>query len=244
MDKKTVKQLNWVNKEFYLKTQEYFNRTRQFYWEGWEKLLPYLQGRSLKVLDVGCGNGRFGKFLKERLMKAKIEYVGMDNNEYLLKQAKLNIPDRKLIKQDVLKKWKLGKKKFDVIVIIALLHHIPGFENRVKLLKRAKKYLKKDGLIILALWRFSKSRRLREKIIPWQKFKKIINQDINLKQLESGDYILDWKKGPTAYRYNHVVDKQELKKLLKQTGLKVIESFIADGKDGRGNKYVILKPVT
>ena len=39
-----------LNEKFYLKTQSYFNRSRQFPWPGWQKLLVYLQGSSLKVI--------------------------------------------------------------------------------------------------------------------------------------------------------------------------------------------------
>jgi SAM-dependent methyltransferase len=239
MDKKTVRQLNRVNKEFYLQSQEYFNRTRQYYWSGWEKLLPYLKGKSLKALDVGCGNGRFGKFLKENIKK--VDYTGIDNNEYLLKQAKKNVAGAKLIKQDVLEKWRIGNQKFDVIAIIALLHHVPSFENRVKLLQKAKKHLMKNGVIILTLWQFNKLKRLREKIVPWNEFKKLTDLDIDLNQLEKNDYIFDWKKGPTAYRFIHLIEEKELNQILQRLNMQLVADFEADAKEGRGNRYIILK---
>jgi len=240
MDKKTIRQLNRVNKEFYLQSQEYFNRTRQYYWSGWEKLLPYLQGKSLKVLDVGCGNGRFGKFLKENIKN--IDYIGIDNNEYLLKQAKKNVAGSKLIKQDVLQAWRLGKEKFDLVVMIGLLHHIPGFENRVKILRKAKDSLKENGLIILTVWQFNKLKRMTRKIVPWQKFKKLTKINVDVKNLEKNDYIINWKKGPTAYRFVHLIDEEEVDQILKRLNMQLVADFEADAKKGQGNRYIILKP--
>ena len=93
MDKKTADRLKALNHKFYQKTQVYFNRSRQHFWVGWEKLLPYLQGSTLKVLDLGCGNGRFGKWLMER--GKTIDYTGIDENQFLLKQAKTDLPQVK-----------------------------------------------------------------------------------------------------------------------------------------------------
>ena len=231
MDKKTAGKLNQINQDFYLKVQEYFNRTRQYYWRGFEKLLPYLanlQGDSLKVLDVACGNGRFGKFLAEK--ERKIKYTGIDNNQYLLDQAQKDLPKAKLIKQDIFDKWQV-KDKYEVIVLLGILHHIPGFENRVKILLRAKKKLKK----------FDKSRKYTRRVINWGEFNQNSKIKINLDELEKGDKIIDWKRGATAYRYVHVTSKIELAKMIDRLQMTKTKEFLADGEENKGNKYVILK---
>ncbi len=238
MDNKTIKILNWINKEFYLKTQEYFNRTRRFYWQGWEKLLPYLQGRSLRILDVGCGNGRFGKFLEENIKS--VDYVGIDNNQYLLNEAKKTVKQGKLINQDILEKWPI-KDKFDLIVFFGVLHHIPGKDRRLKLLEKTKSYLKPGGLLVFSNWHFKKFKRFNSYVISWKEFKERNKLKLDLKQIEKNDYILDWKKGVTAYRYVHLVDDQEIKWLVSKLEMELVETFTADGKQGQGNKYVILR---
>jgi tRNA (uracil-5-)-methyltransferase TRM9 len=141
-----------LNEKFYLKTQEYFNRSRQAPWDGWEKLLPHLQGETLKVLDLGCGNGRFGIWLTKH---RKIEYTGLDNNQYLLDAAREKLPGAKLIKQDILKPWGL-KDKFDLVAILGVMHHLPQ-SDRLSLLKRAAARLKLSGILFLSLWEFNKS---------------------------------------------------------------------------------------
>ena len=42
-----------------------------------------------KVLDLGCGNGRFYDFFKKR----KVDYVGIDNSERMIEIAKEKHPE-------------------------------------------------------------------------------------------------------------------------------------------------------
>ncbi|MFC1627161.1 class I SAM-dependent methyltransferase [Patescibacteria group bacterium] len=225
MDKKTVDKLNQLNKEFYLKTQEYFNRTRQYYWKGWGKLLPYLprrqadlQGQALKVLDVGCGNGRFGKFLIEN--DFDIKYVGIDSNQYLLDEAKKAVLDGSFINQDLLDDWQI-KGKFDLIAISGVLHHFKP-EKAAKILKKAVKKIKGKGVLFLSFWQFDKAKDAKK-----------------LKDLENNDYIVDWQKGVKAERYCHLYKDEEINKLLKNVKLKKLKDYQDDG----SNKYIILKQV-
>ena len=180
------------------------------------------------MLDVGCGNARFGKFLEENGLK--IEYMGMDNNQYLLDKVGKKLPQAELINQDILKTWKV-KDRFDLIVFFGVLHHVPGFENRIRILKTAKNHLKRGGLLIFTLWQFKNIERLKKKIVKNHKFK----------NLEENDYILKWEKGRKANRYCHFVDKEELKKMLSELKMELIDEFEADAKEGSGNKYIILK---
>lgn len=202
-----------LNRDFYLKTQEYFNRSRQSPWSGWQKLLPYLprrqaglQGVSLKVLDLGCGNGRFGIWLSKH---RQIDYTGLDNNQYLLDQ----IPFGRLIKQDITKPWNL-KEKFDLVAILGVMHHLPE-KHSLPLLKRAVANLKPGGILFLSFWEFDPSKG---------------------KPLGNNDYLLPWKLGVTAERYCHLYSGQEIKKLLQTLKLKLLADFRAD----TNNRYLIL----
>lgn len=75
MDDATIRRLNAINREFYRITAEVFDQTRGQPWPGWEQVLAYIGADAQKrvptmllVLDVGCGNGRFGVFLAKSLM--------------------------------------------------------------------------------------------------------------------------------------------------------------------------------
>ena len=244
MDNKTAKLLNQINTGFYKQAQEYFNRSRKFSWAGWERL-PGLLGEKteLQMLDIACGNGRLGKFLIKSMPKTKIKYWGMDNNQYLLRQARKAIAKAKLIKTDVLQPWKLGKEKFDLITIMGFLHHVAGLENRVKLLKQAKDRLRDNGLLVFTIWQFDASKRLSRKIVSWEEFKQKSKLKIDLKQLEKNDYILDWKSGMRGFRYCHLIDQTELKQLIKGLKMKLYAMFVDDSKEKIGNEYVVLEKV-
>lgn len=206
-----------LNRDFYLKTQLYFNISRQSPWPGWQKLLPYLRGRTSKVLDLGCGNGRFGIWLSKY---RKIDYTGLDNNQYLLDQ----VPFGHKINQDITKPWPI-KNQFGLIVLIAVIHHIPTRAARLKILLRAKKLLLPNGLLVFTVWHFNKLKRF---------------QNQTIKKLPGNDYILDWRRGMTAKRYIHLFDDAEISWLIKKLKMKLLADYVADGRQGQSNRYLIL----
>src|SRR5689334_4959803 len=101
MDATTIARLNQINREFYRIAAEDFDETRGESWPGWERLLPYLRAPLSVVLDVGCGNGRFGMFLQENIVGAQIlaplqpmiVYHGVDSNTTLLRHAHATLQD-------------------------------------------------------------------------------------------------------------------------------------------------------
>src|SRR3990167_4678759 len=104
MKSSTIRQLNEFNAKFYQLTAEEFSKTRGFYWQGWKELLPILQhmvkGKAqFKVLDVGCGKGRFGEFLFRTVAKKKLVYHGLDNSEALLDAARQKLEPLKFEKE-------------------------------------------------------------------------------------------------------------------------------------------------
>lgn len=88
--------LNNLNKAFYRKMARSFSETRQNPWSGWYPLLDAVNsflaptfissGEPLAVFDLGCGNGRFEKFLLENLC-VPFSGVGVDSDEQLLHDA-------------------------------------------------------------------------------------------------------------------------------------------------------------
>ena len=63
----TAEQLSRITSEFYAQQAQSFSATRQMPWQGWQQCLnampQLLSGEKPSVLDVGCGNLRFARYL-------------------------------------------------------------------------------------------------------------------------------------------------------------------------------------
>lgn len=181
MKPETILQLNQLNQRFYQITAEEFSKTRSFYWQGWKELLEPLKkiGQNhpqLKVLDIGCGNGRFGEFLWKEKVHKKFIYHGADNSKELLAFAEKRLAEYKFEKQlfyldviDALINNKLDEvlpqKKYQVITLFGVLHHIPSFKLRKKLIDAIAEHLTNDGVFVFTAWRFLNEKRFEKKQI-------------------------------------------------------------------------------
>jgi SAM-dependent methyltransferase len=151
---------------------ERFSRARQDVWPEFDFLFKNAKG---KVLDLGCGNGRFYEKLKHT------DYTGLDISDKLI-----GIAQKKYGKE----KFKVGsaldmpflEKEFDLIYSFALLHHIsPENHNRFK--EEVKRVLKEGGVFILTVWNLSKKRG-KEILIPWFGLKEQYFYSFTLEELE------------------------------------------------------------
>lgn len=95
------------------------------------------------VLDVGCNYGLLGK----KLLEKQVITDGVDINKKALFRAKLfyrNTFLRDLYEPDL----KIKNNKYDYIVFSDILEHLPRPDL---LLKNSKKYLNKNGKIIVSI---------------------------------------------------------------------------------------------
>jgi SAM-dependent methyltransferase len=230
MDKQTIRRLNTINREFYEAVADDFDATRGAPWLGWERLLLLLHA-PLSVLDVGCGNGRFGVFLTAHYGKA-VHYYGMDNNPTLLERAHQSLidSDAQLEERDIVE-HPPETGTYDLVALFGLLHHIPGAERRLTLVKTLAERVTPHGLLVFTCWRFYEYSRVRERIVP-------LPEDLSA---EAGDYLLDWRRGTHALRYCHYVDDEELERLIEATHLQPVLQYRADGQSDDMNLYVILQ---
>ncbi|MCA9369169.1 MAG: class I SAM-dependent methyltransferase [Pseudomonadales bacterium] len=243
MQKSTIAQLNKLNSEFYTTVASDFDNSRNHYWPGWIKLLEHIDAEKISsVLDIGCGNGRFGSFATEHFHNLA-NYTGIDSNQQLLDAAKTANPSGDFLKNDIVSNFLSGSplvptdQKFNLIAIFGVMHHIPSFELRAQLIKAASSLLTESGTLVFTTWQFMEFERLRKKTIN--------PHEINIRthELEDEDYFLDWQRGPLAIRYCHYFTPGEVAKLLHATNLSQISTYRADGKEESVNSYYIVTPL-
>jgi SAM-dependent methyltransferase len=235
MKPSTVSYLNALNRTFYQIAGDDFDATRGEAWRGWYPVRDMLT-TPLKVLDVGCGNGRLGVFLAKSL-EGQIQYQGMDSSPLLLARAQSALSTfthvtAQLEEQDVVENPP-DSSEYDLVALFGVLHHVPSLERRIALVKACAGRVKTGGLLAFACWRFYEYERFRSRIVP---FPSDIQADV-----EAGDYLLDWRRGVNALRYCHYADDVETALLVESGGLCEISAYRADGFSGDVNAYRILQ---
>ncbi len=234
MDEATRRYLNALNREFYRLTAAEFSATRQRAWPGWERLLASIEMPLISVLDIGCGNGRFARFLAHRQEQA-FNYTGIDNCAELLLAAESELGQlanarHRLIERDIITDGLAGPPA-RLVALFGLLHHVPGARQRRDLLRAAAGLVLPGGLLVFAAWRFYEKERFRQRILPW---------DAGI-QVERHDYLLDWRRGIQAKRYCHFIADDEHRRLIQASGMNVIDDYRADGAEGDLNRYTVLR---
>lgn len=231
MEEKYAKKLMELNREGYEVIAEHFSKTRIIPWPEVSSFLDKnIKG---KVLDLGCGNGRFYDSFKK-----EINYTGVDNCKKLIEEAKKRHPESKFLKADAFF-LPFPDESFDTVFSIAVFHHIPSKKMRKKFLKEAKRVLKKEGKLILTVWK-PKNKKLILSLLKFTLLKILF-----LSRLDFGDVLLPWKDstGENKFdRYYHFFSEREIKKLFKETNLKVRESgVLKNERETRNNLYFILQ---
>ena len=232
MDAIVQQKLSELNREFYSKFAPSFAVTRSEPQPGFYGLEGYLPESCEKLLDVGCGEGRLGRFLLSR-EKVSI-YHGVDATLELIDLARKGTGgtfwQRDLAQPDALR----GLGSYDCIACLAVLQHIPGSDNRVRLLAEMGAHLAIGGRLLLSTWQFLTSERQRKKIVDWSEAG--LSQD----ELEQNDYLLTWSKGGRGLRYVCFIDETELASIATQAGLQIVATFRSDGREGNLNLYSVM----
>lgn len=235
MDDQTARQLVELNRVFYEQFGAEFADSRRLPQPGWTRLVSLISGRErVSVLDVGCGDGRFGRFLVEQI-QTSIDYLGVDFATSLLGLAAAN-QRFTFISRDLSVPGCLASLgSHDLIVCLSTLQHLPGRENRVRLMGDMADCLAADGTLVLANWQFVDSPRQRRKIRPWSE------AGLRPEMVEAGDYLLTWERGGSGLRYVAMIDEPATAELAAAAGLRVVEQFRSDGREGDLNLYSVLR---
>jgi tRNA (uracil-5-)-methyltransferase TRM9 len=248
MNAATQERLLALNREFYSQVATEFDQTRGGLAVGWQRLQPLLPlvppDQPCRVLDAGCGNGRFARALAQ--WGDSFHYLGIDADTELLRLAARHTADLPQVTAQFQQVdltaagWAqtlpTSPRRFDLVVCFAVLHHLPGYQLRLRVVKDLAVCLATDGVLLLSNWQFLTSDRFLQKRIPWQQV------GLTEADVESGDALLPWQQGGYAVRYVHQIDQTEMTQLAQDANLTIVEQFYADGKEGNLNLYTVLKP--
>ena len=246
MNDETIDRLLALNRHFYTKFAEHFAASRSVSDPALTSILPYLPARA-RILDVGCGNGRLALLLDRE--RPGCYYMGVDAIPDLIEEGwdqtrqlsqtevtfrVLDVTEREWTEQLPATSLSGGRADFDCVVALAVLHHIPDFDLRTRVVRDFAGVLGPEGYVILSTWRFLAHERMRRKIMDWDLV------SIDESDLDPGDYLLDWKRGGRGLRYCHMIDEGEVEELAAGAGLVVRESFRAGGREGDLSLFAVL----
>ncbi|MFH0857059.1 MAG: class I SAM-dependent methyltransferase [bacterium] len=238
-------------KENYNLCAEEFSATRVYNWQEISVLIEkYIKG-GMKVLDAGCGNGRICELLEDR----RVDYIGIDNSEELIREAKENqelriknyelrigreaenispAPDEITAREQSTSfvksvKFKIGDildlpfadSEFNVVLCIAVLHHIPSKELRKKAMGEIYRVLKHGGILIMTNW------NLYQKNYIHYIYEFTIKKLLFKNKMDFGDIMLKPFSGKGSKRYHHAFTKRGIKKLMQQAGFRLDECYYA-----------------
>jgi SAM-dependent methyltransferase len=230
----TLSHLLELNRGFYQTFAVPFSTTRQRLQPGVKKILDQVKPAD-NLLDLGCGNGELARHLSQ--LGHSGTYTGVDFSSTLLQLASAGQPPHFHFLQADLSctDWDapIQGEKFDTILAFAVLHHLPGTELRLQVLRKVRSLLLQGGRLIHSEWQFLNSPRLKSRLQPWEAV------GLSDEDVDPGDYLLDWRQGGRGLRYVHHFSEAELGELARQTGFQVAESFLSDGENGRLGLYQV-----
>lgn len=194
--------------------------------EPWPEVLSFTTTLPVDALvaDVGCGNGRHAR----ALAAAGHRVVAVDFARNLLAIGRRGSRGR-LWGQQIL--WVQGDAavlplrsgSMDAAVCVAVLHHLPSPEERVRGLRELQRILRPGGRVFVSVWALDQPR-----------FRKAVEARRHLPADVRGDIEVPWTMpdGVVIPRYYHLFQEGELEDLIIESGLHGERFF-----RGPGNLY-------
>lgn len=124
--------------------QEKYNKKTDLYAKGINQYIVDLVEPGKTILDVGCGSGKTGEYLKK---EKKAIVVGVDISRPAIEQAKKVLDEAYCL--DIEKEaFPFAENRFDIIICGDVLEHLI---DPLEMLLKLKKYMKSDGYILLSI---------------------------------------------------------------------------------------------
>ena len=122
---------------------------------------------------------------------------------------------------------------FDVITCLwNVMGHLEGTEQRLSALRKLKNRLAPQGMVFLDV-----SHRYNAESYGWRMTLLRMAGDFFLRSKKQGDVTVVWKAGEQTIRTTgHVFTHREIKRLVRQAGLKILRRWIISYETGRESK--------
>ena len=215
------------NRESYDRMAKEFSGTREHFWEELTFLKEYANP-DMRVLDIGCGNGRFYSVLKER----NAVYTGVDNSKGLLAEAKTKYPEANFVEGDATA-LPFADGSFDIAYSFAVVHHIPGKALREKFFSEAARVLRPGGTLIVTSWYLWRPRYVLRLITE------ALKSLLFISPLDIGDMMYTFGKDRHS-RYLHAFTHRGLLRLMRKNGFAIIGSEIVGRTGSSGEKNILV----
>lgn len=241
MHREVALKLIHLNCVFYQDFGAAFAATRRRIQPGVRRVMGMLPAGA-DCLDLGCGSGALAaEWLK---VNRSGSYMGLDFSGALLDEARRAASDSRtaFLQADLAAPdWDapLAGRSFDAVLALAVLHHLPGAQLRLQVLREVWELLKPGAFFVHSEWQFQHSPRLMARVQPWDRI------DLSADDVEPGDTLLDWRYAlpgqveQIGLRYVHLFTRVELSDLARAAGFEIRDEFESDGEGGRLGLYQI-----
>ncbi len=163
------------------------------------------------ILDIWCWNWRFQRSFTEKF--SNFDYLWIDISSELLKEAKGLSLFSNFLELDMREIDTLGRQ-FDYIFFIASFHHLYNLSDRIEVLKKVKKLLKKDWICFMTNWALNSevNNKYNDSLIKNSK-NEFWGLDYNIKIWE-------------FRRFYHCFSIEELRYLFEKTWFSILENHL------------------
>lgn len=170
-----------------------FDETRREPWEDVREFVEEQEG--CLALDLGCGNGRHLRVLRERFDAV----VGID-----FSRSMLELCDGAVVRGDLCA-LPFRDSCADTVLCIAALHHLPSRPERIAALDEIGRVLRDDGDALVSVW-----------AIEHPKF----DGERDEIRASDGDVYVPWKRGDEERdRYYHIHERDGFEALVTDSSL-------------------------